>query len=168
RRGAGAFPMLSFSSTMSKQNLADLVNIFALAKRYGVDQVIFYDEDPEAPERAPYVLDESDRPTFEAQRAAIDAAGVRYFNGLHFGARPPAPVGALRCRAPWNVFYLRADGGVRTCCTLRESMGDLTGRTLEEVWNGEAFVQLRRAFVEQRGIPAACFGCTDPLRTWNG
>ena len=175
RKGALPYPALSFSSTMSKRNLHDLANIFELARRYGVEHVYFYDEDPEVVEEEAFVLDATDRPVFEAQRAAIDATGVRYSNGLTFrgahGLRavnpaPPASPPALHCRAPWSVFHLRADGSVRTCCTLRTSMGDLGRQTFEEIWNGEAYVRLRRAFVEQSGIPGTCYRCTDPLRTW--
>jgi MoaA/NifB/PqqE/SkfB family radical SAM enzyme len=72
----------------------------------------------------------------------------------------------MHCLAPWTVFYVRADSGVRTCCTLRSSMGDLRTQSFEEVWNGDAYVRLRRAFAEQANIPAACLTCTDPLRTW--
>ena len=171
RRGSGAFPTLSFSCTMSKRNIHDLANIFALAQRYRVDQVLFYDEDPESPEEEQYVLDESDRPIFEAQWPFIESTGIRYSNGLTFrGAAPARPMsGAPRtCLAPWKVFYLRADGHVRTCCTLRSSMGDLSGKTFDEVWNGEAYVALRRAFVEQSDIPSTCLTCPDPLRTWTG
>jgi hypothetical protein len=47
-------------------------------------------------------------------------------------------------------------------------MGDLRRQTFDEVWNGEEYVRLRRAFVEQAGIPGTCYRCTDPLRTWVG
>jgi MoaA/NifB/PqqE/SkfB family radical SAM enzyme len=175
RRGATRYPALSFSSTISKRNVHDIANIFALAARYRVEQVLFYEEDPEVPEEAQYLLDESDRAVFEAQLPFIESTGIRYWNGLTFrgpspepapaqaGAQPAAP---LRCLAPWKVFYVRADGGVRTCCTLRSSVGDLGAHSFDEVWNGDAYVQLRRAFAEQKGLPAACLTCTDPLRTW--
>lgn len=174
RRGDKPSPRLSFSCTISKRNIHDLANIFALAKRYRVEQVIFNEEDPEVPEEDEYLLDESDRPVFQAQLPFIESTGIRHFNGLHFrgpDALRRAPSSeergrGLHCRAPWKVFYLRADGGVRTCCTLRDSMGDLGRASFEEVWNGEQYVKLRRAFVEQKGIPAACYTCTDPLRTW--
>jgi hypothetical protein len=45
-------------------------------------------------------------------------------------------------------------------------MGDLNTQRFEEVWNGDAYTSLRRTFVEQKGFPAACLACTDPLRTW--
>jgi peptidoglycan/xylan/chitin deacetylase (PgdA/CDA1 family)/MoaA/NifB/PqqE/SkfB family radical SAM enzyme/GT2 family glycosyltransferase len=175
RRGALRYPMLSFSCTISKRNVHDLANIFRLAQEYGVDYVSFYEEDPEVPEEEAFALDASDRPTFEAQRAAIDATGIRYSNGLTFrgadGLRavtpepPPSPP-ALHCRAPWSVLHVRADGIVRTCCTLRTPMGDLSRQSVDEVWNGPAYVALRRAFVQQSGIPGTCYRCTDPLRTW--
>ena len=175
RRGASRFPAFSFSSTISKRNVHDIANIFALAARYRVEQVLFYEEDPEAPEEEQYQLDESDRPVFEAQLSFIESTGIRYWNGLTFrgpsSRLPPvhagaAPEGPMRCLAPWKVFYVRADGGVRTCCTLRSSMGDLGAQSFEEVWNGAAYTRLRRAFVEQTSFPDACLTCTDPLRTW--
>ena len=174
-RGSGSVPALSFSTTVSKRNVRDLANVFALAKRFRVDQVLFYDEDPEVPEEEPFVLDESDRPAFDAQLPLIESTGVRYWNGLTFrgplsrltrqSAAPPSGA-PLECSAPWRVFYVRADGGVRTCCTLRSSMGNLGERSFEEVWNGEEYTRLRRAFAEQKDIPAACTTCADPLRTW--
>jgi MoaA/NifB/PqqE/SkfB family radical SAM enzyme len=175
RRGASRYPAFSFSSTISKRNVHDIANIFALAERYHVEQVLFYEEDPEVPGEEQYLLDESDRSVFEAQLPFIESTGIRYWNGLtfrgpssrlptaHGGAVPAAP---MRCLAPWKVLYVRADGGVRTCCTLRSSMGDLGAQSFEEVWNGAAYTGLRRAFVEQTGFPAACLTCTDPLRTW--
>lgn len=175
RRGSSPHPALSFSSTISKRNVHDIANIFALAARYRVEQVLFYEEDPEVPEEAPYLLDESDRSVFEAQLPFINSTGIRYWNGLTFrgpaaqqaeAATAAGPGVPLHCVAPWKVFYARADGGVRTCCTLRSSMGDLGTQSFEEVWNGEAYTTLRRAFVEQKGHPAACLTCTDPLRTW--
>ena len=175
RKGSRPHPMLTFSSTMSKRNIHDLANIFVLAKTYGVEHVYFYDEDPEVPEEEAFVLDESDRQTFEAQLPRIEATWVAYSNGLHFRGRrgllaveppPPANPPWLTCTAPWKVLHARADGSVRTCCTLRQSMGNLTQQSIEEVWNGEAYVRLRRAFLTQSGIPGTCYRCTDPLRTW--
>jgi peptidoglycan/xylan/chitin deacetylase (PgdA/CDA1 family)/glycosyltransferase involved in cell wall biosynthesis/MoaA/NifB/PqqE/SkfB family radical SAM enzyme len=177
RRGSRPYPRLAFSSTISKRNLHDLANIFRLAQQYGVEHVYFYDEDPEVPEEERFVLDDRDRPAFEAQLPFIEGTGVGYSNGLHFrgldglrATEPPVPADAptVRCLAPWNVFHQRADGTVRTCCTLRRSMGDLGRQTFEEVWNGPKYVGLRRAFVEQRGIPGTCYRCTDPLRGWGG
>lgn len=174
-RGPGKVPALSFSTTVSKRNIHDLANIFALAQRFRVDQVLFYDEDPEVPEEEQHILDDSDRPVFEAQVPFIESTGVKHWNGLTFRGplsrastlpAAPSPARRLECSAPWRVFYLRADGGVRTCCTLRSSMGDLGRQNFEDVWNGEAYTRLRRAFAEQRDFPAACLTCTDPLRTW--
>jgi peptidoglycan/xylan/chitin deacetylase (PgdA/CDA1 family)/MoaA/NifB/PqqE/SkfB family radical SAM enzyme len=163
RKGKLAHPRVVFSSTISRRNLHDLGAIFALAKEYGVEHVNFYEADPEAPEEVAFSLDESDRPLFEKQLPAIEASGIAHSNGLAFRkTRLEAP---LRCVAPWTVFHARADGTVRTCCTLRRSMGDLRQQSVEEIWNGPEYRRLRRAFVTQQGIPDACFRCTDPLRT---
>ena len=175
RRGANRYPAFSFSSTISKRNVHDIANIFALARKYEVEQVLFYEEDPEVPEEEQYQLDETDRPVFDTQLPFIESTGIRYSNGLTFrgpssleaaAAADAMPSAPLRCLAPWKVFYVRADGGVRTCCTLRSSMGDLGKQSFEEVWNGDAYTRLRRTFAEQTDFPAACLTCTDPLRTW--
>jgi MoaA/NifB/PqqE/SkfB family radical SAM enzyme len=151
-----------------------LGNIFLLAARYGIEHVYFYEADPEVTEEEQYTLDYTDRAAFEAQLPQIDATGVRYSNGLYFrgshGLRaveppPPSNPPAIHCLAPWTVFHQRADGTVRPCCTLRKSMGNLRHTSFEDVWNGEGYVKLRRAFVEQSGIPGTCYRCTDPLRT---
>ena len=173
RKGTLPYPSLAFSSTMSKRNIHDLANIFALAREYGVEHVVFYDEDPEVAAEEAFILDASDRPVFERQLPAIDASGVPYSNGLTFrgpeGLRateppPPADPPVLRCLAPWKVFHQRADGTVRTCCTLRTSMGNIREQSFDEIWNGDGYVGLRRAFAEQKGIPGTCYRCTDPLR----
>lgn len=169
------YPLLSFSCTISKRNIHDIGAIFAIAKRFNVEQVIFYEEDPEVPEEERYLLDETDRPIFNAQLPFIESTGIRQYNGLVFhgktlktAASPLADKGRARldCIAPWKVFHLRADGSVRTCCTLRASMGNLKMVSFEEIWNGKEYIRLRQAFVEQTGIPTTCLSCTDPLRTW--
>lgn len=169
-RGTGTVPRLSFSCVMSKRNLHDLGNIFRLAARYRADQVIVYDEDPETAEEAAFVLDETDRAVFEAQLPVIARTGIRSFLTLNFRGGNPAPpaeaAGPVACSAPWRVFHLHADGSARPCCTLRTTLGTAGSRTFEEVWNGAEYVALRRAFIEQSGIPLACRSCTDPLRDW--
>jgi MoaA/NifB/PqqE/SkfB family radical SAM enzyme/peptidoglycan/xylan/chitin deacetylase (PgdA/CDA1 family)/glycosyltransferase involved in cell wall biosynthesis len=176
RKGTQPFPALSFSTTLSKRNIHDLANIFALAKRYGIQHVYFYEADPEVAEEEQYALDETDRGVFDAQLPSIEQTRVPYSNGLYFrgleglrAAEPPPPANppVIHCLAPWTVFHQRADATVRTCCTLRKSMGNLRHASFEEIWNGEEYVKLRRAFVEQSGIPGTCYRCTDPLRTYS-
>lgn len=173
RRGARPYPLLSFSCTMSKRNIHDLGNIFLLAKKYSIDQLIVYEEDPEVPAEQAFVLDASDRPVYEAQLPLISGTGLHAQIALTFGRHEDIPAvasppgfdpGPIVCRAPWKVFHLQADGGVRTCCTLRTEMGNLNRQTFAAVWNGEPYRALRRAFVTQSGIPPACLTCTDPLR----
>ena len=163
-KGAGTYPTLSFSATISKRNIYDIKEIFALAARFKVDQVILNEEDPEVEEEQKFVLDPADRAVFETQWPSIEASGVRCFNNLSFGQAGAvlAATDELFCLAPWKVFYLRADGAVHTCCTLRTSMGDMREKSFEQIWNGEAYVSLRRSIVERTDLPTACRGCTDP------
>jgi MoaA/NifB/PqqE/SkfB family radical SAM enzyme/peptidoglycan/xylan/chitin deacetylase (PgdA/CDA1 family) len=170
-RGSRPFPRISFSCVMSKRNLHDLSAIFVLAAKYRVDQVIFYDEDPESLDEARQVLDESDRPIFEKQMLAITASGIKYCANLNWRGRRDAShfgqtIAQDGCSAPWKVFHLRANGDVFPCCTLRTPLGKLGPQTFEEVWNGEGYTRLRRAFIEKTELPAECYTCVDPLRQY--
>lgn len=57
------------------------------------------------------------------------------------------------CRHPWKSLCVVWDGEVVPCCVdvhKKLVLGDLNRQSVEEVWNGEPMVGLRRALVEGR------------------
>ena len=108
---------------------------------------IFYEQDPEVVEEEQYALDESDRPTFEAQLDRINETGISYFNGLYLrgldGLRAHWSRRRTRrnCTAPLHgrSFISAPTERSERAVPLRKSMGDLRHQSFEEVWNGEEY-----------------------------
>ena len=157
RRGANRYPAFSFSSTISKRNVHDIANIFALAARYRVEQVLFYEEDPEVPEEEQYQLDESDRPVFEAQLSFIESTGIRHWNGLTFrgpASRLPAaeggPAPAHRCVA-WRPGRSSTSGRRRRADLLHAAVEH--GRPRHAEFRGR--VERRRVRPAAKGLCGA-------------
>lgn len=78
---------------------------------------------------------------------------------LKHADRELSPV--LFCRRPFNTLVITFDGKVPICCvdyTRKSILGDVNTETLEKIWNGAPFQEVRRAFLEGRAhsIPACC------------
>jgi MoaA/NifB/PqqE/SkfB family radical SAM enzyme len=63
-----------------------------------------------------------------------------------------------RCLYPFLHARVSFSGKVYFCPFIRVEVGDLTQSSLEEVWNGEKYVRMRRALVEN-GIFPVCRRC---------
>ncbi len=67
------------------------------------------------------------------------------------------------CRRPFNTLVVTFDGKVPICCvdyTRKSLLGDANTDTLESIWNGPAFREVRRAFLEGRAHRiSACCNC---------
>jgi len=50
------------------------------------------------------------------------------------------------CPAPWKHLYITATGDVFPCCQFKESMGNISNNTFEEVWEGKKFITFRNSF----------------------
>lgn len=60
-----------------------------------------------------------------------------------------------KCTYPWTFLLIDTDGDARPCCWSGLSWRNLNGLGLEEVWNGEAAVEMRRRFLAN-DIPEGC------------
>jgi MoaA/NifB/PqqE/SkfB family radical SAM enzyme len=61
------------------------------------------------------------------------------------------------CTAPWDQINIQTDGSVRVCCRGHTVIGNLFHNTFEEIWNGEAVRNLRRALLRGGGVnPTLC------------
>jgi MoaA/NifB/PqqE/SkfB family radical SAM enzyme len=63
-----------------------------------------------------------------------------------------------RCLYPFLHARVSFSGKVYFCPFIRVEVGDLTKSTLEEVWNGEAYVRMRKQLLEH-GIFPVCRRC---------
>jgi MoaA/NifB/PqqE/SkfB family radical SAM enzyme len=63
------------------------------------------------------------------------------------------------CYAPWTHALIAADAHVAPCCSApRVTMGNLDQQSFVEIWQGEAYSQLRQAMRDGSPLPH-CAGC---------
>lgn len=62
-----------------------------------------------------------------------------------------------RCDWVYNKIFIEADGSVKPCCWSRVNLGNVKESTLEEIWNGEKYTDLRRAI--SNGETTYCSEC---------
>lgn len=86
------------------------------------------------------------------------------------GPRPPDPgerdsaIGEMdsmlpfACSEPWATVNINTSGEVRTCCFNDTVLGKLTEQSLDEVWNGARYQELRRDHANRR-VPGGCRNC---------
>ena len=66
------------------------------------------------------------------------------------------------CILPYIQMIIRPDGKVSRCCQDaygNETMGDLKNQSIKEIWNGNAFDDLRRKVLENRKEKEVCRKC---------
>ena len=71
-----------------------------------------------------------------------------------------------RCRRPWTLMYVTANGNVLPCCIAPFTgvpygtivLGNIFNQTVEGIWNGEPYRQWRKSMLEGHP-PAACASC---------
>jgi radical SAM protein with 4Fe4S-binding SPASM domain len=67
------------------------------------------------------------------------------------------------CKHLWTSLVVTWDGRVVPCCydyDTKQVLGDLKTQTFAEIWNGPAYVELRRAELEQRNNSELCANCS--------
>jgi hypothetical protein len=70
------------------------------------------------------------------------------------------------CYRPWLTFTVLWDGRVSLCCADfdgRVELGDMRTSTLQEIWNSDAYRQVRREHLESGG-PRICQACDLPRK----
>jgi MoaA/NifB/PqqE/SkfB family radical SAM enzyme len=63
-----------------------------------------------------------------------------------------------RCLYPFLYARVSFSGKVYFCPFIRVEVGDLTKQSLEEVWTGDRYVELRKKLVEEKLFPV-CRRC---------
>jgi len=86
----------------------------------------------------------------------------------HFGNSPVNGSEPLICAWPWRILAIGWNGGLHPCCFFPESksmLGNIQGRSIQEVFEGERQREMRRLFLERKvhDIPV-CRDC--PKRAW--
>ena len=86
--------------------------------------------------------------------------GTVVSEGLAEGMRP-----FWECRRPFNTLVIAFDGAVPLCCvdfTRQAVVGNVKDSTIQDVWNGERMMAIRRAFLgtnSRAELPKMCKDC---------
>jgi MoaA/NifB/PqqE/SkfB family radical SAM enzyme len=65
---------------------------------------------------------------------------------------------SLPCYSPWYFLMIRVDGSAIPCGELEEYVENVRNKSLEDVWFGEKFQNLRNLFISQK-LPSSCDKC---------
>lgn len=185
-RSGGAHLPISVNTTVTQEGLDALDEMVDVADELGVDAIglnhLMYSTPDEVRETLdligeddPKVIqtyvtpDPGLRPGPVREKIASLAEKCRR-RGIRFGPRPqvsdavmdsyyePGAPLAGRCLYPFLNTRVSFSGKVYFCPLIRVEVGDLTEQSLEEIWNGERYVELRRRLLEHKLFPV-CRRC---------
>ena len=119
------------------------------------------------PEAMKQIYDEAARRAERRGVTLVIADTVRYQPPDKRRGDPIPEMPHLGCARPFSDAVVNQDGGVLPCCFGAPPMGYLQYQTFDEIWNGEAWRELRRGLVEG-DPPAYCRKCHLLKSTGNG
>ena len=177
---------ISINTTVAHESLEALDRMVDVAEELGVDAIglnhLMYSTPEEVAEtvRLTGATDASQIATFVTRNPGLDIARVRAqvaalqekcrAKNVLFDYRPKVhpplidnyytPGAKLegRCLYPFLQARVGFSGKVYFCPFIRVEVGDLSESSLEEIWNGEKYVDMRKRLVEN-GIFPVCRRC---------
>jgi MoaA/NifB/PqqE/SkfB family radical SAM enzyme len=185
-RRKGAPLRVSINTTVAHETLAVLDQMVGVAAELGVDAIglnhLMFSTPAEVQETI--ALLGTDDPkvisTYVTEDPGLDPARVRTQvealqarcreKGVRFDMRPKVRTGIIddyytpgtpvagRCLYPFLYARVSFSGKAYFCPFIRLEVGDLTTQSLEEVWTGPRYMELRKKLVESRLFPV-CRRC---------
>ena len=186
KRNGGARLPISINTTVTQEGLGALDEMVDVAEELGVDAIglnhLMYST-PEEVNETLRLLGEDDpaviqtyvtpdpglRPESVRQKVLSLADKCQHAN-IRFGARPQIsddvldqyyePGGRVegRCLYPFLNARVSFSGKMYFCPMIRVEVGDLTKNSMEEIWNSERYVELRRRLLDNTLFPV-CQRC---------
>lgn len=185
-RRTGAPLRISINTTVAHESLETLDQMVDVAEDLGIEAIglnhLMYSTPQEVDETLRLIGtdDRSVIATFVTADPMVPAARVREkvaalrekcrARGIRFDMRPKVVTELVdnyyepgrqlngRCLYPFNWARVSFSGKVYFCPFIRVEVGDLTTQTLEDVWNGEPYVDMRKRLLEHRLFPV-CRRC---------
>jgi len=182
----GAPLRISINTTVAKESLETLDQMVDVASELGIEAIglnhLMYSTPDEVKETL--ALIGSDDPgviaTYVTADPMVGSSTVREkvaslrekcrAKGIRFDFRPkvltqlmddyydPGAKLAGRCLYPFNWARVSFSGKVYFCPFIRVEVGDLATQTLEQVWNGEKYVAMRKRLLDAKLFPV-CRRC---------
>jgi len=163
-------PILALQVTLMRRNIEELPRIVELAADMGVDEVVglhVYVFDKEFDNQSLMHHQElSDSMVAEATKKAKDLGIRPHFPSPYLGKeydsrlRSANPRAIRLCKFLWREVWVSHTGDVTPCCVPdRPVLGSLRTLALSEIWNGEAYQEMRRTVGSDDPL-ACCRHCS--------
>lgn len=144
-----------FQFLVVKPNEHQIPEVFALAKKLGVDQVVL---------KTAQIYDF----TSGSELIPSQEQYARYRKN-HDGTYSLKNKLLNHCWKMWHSCVITWDGKVVPCCFDKDAhfvLGDLTKNTFEEIWTGKKYNQFRTSLLTSRSEIEICKNCTEGTKVW--
>ncbi len=173
RRAKARQPQLHLATVISKQNYHELPILAEFAARYGFCYWYINAESAQNPGRDLLRLTTADLAELARIRTDISqryrACYLTIFDpsiGLAASTNEEwlESESPVYCTVPWQRFEVLPNGEIKVCPYYHEPICSMDGKSFEDVWNGEEFRRIRRAFSSGTDIPNYCVDCKLGMR----
>jgi radical SAM protein with 4Fe4S-binding SPASM domain len=148
-------PHVVFQFLVVKPNEHEVPQVYDLAQKFGVDQVVLktaqiYDYEngsPLIPENEKY-----------SRYSKVDGGGYRIKNHL-----------LNECWKMWHSCVITWDGKVVPCCFDKDAshtLGDITTQSFENLWRSDRYNAFRQSLLKSRSEIDICKNCTEGTKVW--
>jgi MoaA/NifB/PqqE/SkfB family radical SAM enzyme len=154
---------IKFSFVITNLNFKEIFNFINFAYKYGKSQISFYDLVPNL--KYPEGLKVEDTPKNRQflKDAISHAKNLKLIiDSFDFDMNTEKKEVKLQdcleaCHPPFSSIFIGADGNVVPCCWNSTSMGNITQQSVDEIWLGEKYNELRTAI--HTGNTEFCKNC---------
>jgi radical SAM protein with 4Fe4S-binding SPASM domain len=156
------FPFVALIFVINTLNIEHLPDYVDFAGSLGVNEVIcqyMTAYNAEHVKLSCYFMRDTTNRMFDLAQERAQKLNLRLVLPPRFGVSPqkqdPGP-----CKEPWTHLLVNTNGDILPCCYAGSPIGNLKNQDFMSIWNGAAYVELRRSLLEHR--PSA--GCMNCLR----
>lgn len=164
-------PVLSFSTTLMKENLKDIPSVIQLAKDVGVKfvtvhNVTIYDpiqkgtgyDTPSTKE----IKEKLSEASSLGKSLDINVKFTGYFAKKSFWKEEE--IKGL-CKFVWGSCFISWDGFVYPCCHYFEhSFGNIFETPFKDIWNGKEYQEFRKQLIKRNFQDSICQNCEEIIK----
>ncbi len=148
------------SMVLMKSNIEEMFGIIEFAKEVGIKEISgnhlqCFTEDVK--DESLYFHQDYFNEMWYKIMAKAEQEGVSVGMPIRFEKKPER-LGHRHCGLPWSSGILLANGDLMACCVPTTVMGNIKRKSIEEIWNGPEYQELRRR-VNSDDPPEVCKHC---------
>lgn len=153
-------------TVLTEINYRDMVNMIQFGIDNSIEKVIFCRLTEGSPLYDELKIKNSEN-LLQVQEKAMKFARGRIATNLHqfspdvikhYNNILPIVHNGIACFEPWYEISIDAKGAVGYCCNSDYSMGNINRRSLEEIWYGKKYNEIRSLWVEKVYVQS-CINC---------